>query len=51
MNTQNISSVMQNAQYQERFDVVPEDQARTAEQIITEQDAEREENITARYVP
>jgi hypothetical protein len=54
MNTQTDFVEIQDAQLQERVTVVVEDKARTAEQILNEQAAEREadENTSApRYLP
>jgi hypothetical protein len=54
MNTQKISINLQDAQLQERVAVVIEDNARSADQIIHEQNAERDANenlSTPRFVP
>jgi hypothetical protein len=54
MNAQNISIEIQDAQLQERAVVVIEDNARSAEQILTEQASEHEVNNNAsapRYLP
>jgi len=54
MNTQNISIEIQDTQLQERVAVVIEDNARPAEQILTEQASEHEVNShtsAPRYLP
>ncbi len=54
MNTQNISIEIQDTQLQERVAVVIEDNARPAEQILTEQASEHEVNSNTsahRYLP
>lgn len=54
MNTEKALPEMQDAQLQERADMVPDDRRLPAEQILNEQDAEREENgntAAPRFVP